>query len=231
MCLDSGASMTIVPAYMITKNWRYATGADACTVTWGDKSTSVVLIIGTMVFDFGGEHFEIEAWGVSDIVMPLLSVVQLSAAGVETHYTKDGNYIDLASMDGDTVAFGEDSMLSAEVIVGWEPCATAAASANEVAIAAAVSTDAATAAAAACRAASDAVATAASIDAATAAAAASRADTDAVATAFAAVLAADSAAIEAASAAAPYIAAAEAAASAASAAAQAAGAYSPCQGE
>jgi hypothetical protein len=208
MCLDSGASMTIAPAYMITKNWKYATGAEASTVTWGDKSTSVVLVKGTMVFDFGGEHFEIEAWGVRDIVMPLLSVVQLSAAGVETHYTKDGNYIDLASMGGDTVAFGEDSMLSAEVIVGPEPGATAAASANDVATAAAASTDAATAAAAT-----------------------SHAATDAVATAFAAVLAADAAAIEAANAAAPYIAAAEAAASAASAAAQAASAYSPCQGE
>jgi hypothetical protein len=170
------------------------------------------------VFDFGGEHFEIEAWGVRDIVMPLLSVVQLSAAGAETHYTKDGNYIDLAHMGGSTVAFGQDSMLSAEVLVGPEPGATAAATATDAATAAAVSTDAATAAAA-------------TSHAATAAAATTDAATDAVATAFAAVLAADAAAIDAANAAAPYIAAAEAAATAASAAAQAASAYSPCQGE
>jgi hypothetical protein len=67
------------------------------------------------------------------------SVIQLSAAGAETHYTKDGNFIDLARMGGRIVSFGQDSMLSAEVLVGPEPDTRAHAASDEAAAAAAAS--------------------------------------------------------------------------------------------
>jgi hypothetical protein len=85
MCLDSGASFTIVPWRMISKNRRFLSPGEVYTVTWGDKTKSLVLCEGTIEFEFGGHHFEFEAWGVDECALPLLSMHQLLQAGAKSH--------------------------------------------------------------------------------------------------------------------------------------------------
>jgi hypothetical protein len=117
MCLDSGASQTIVPSRYITKDLEYPTKADECAVSWGDAGVSLVLVKGIMEFWIDGIHFKCEAWGVEEAAMALLSSAQLVDNGASVHFEAAGNYLDRTQLGGRRIDIGRDSMVTTYVSV------------------------------------------------------------------------------------------------------------------
>jgi hypothetical protein len=117
MCLDSGASMTVVPWRMISNNRRFLGPNEVYTVSWGDAGKARVLCTGIIEFSFGGHNFEFEAWGVEVCALPLLSMSQLIAAGATLFISAARNSMDLSAMGGTSADFPTDFMFNAKVLV------------------------------------------------------------------------------------------------------------------
>jgi hypothetical protein len=153
VCLDSGATVTIVPVSWITLDKVYIGEDNPCLLSWGDGRTSSVVVKGLVEFWIGALHFRMHAWGVPDVDTALLSARQLADAGAAVHFGPgpDGNYIDMTGLNGGRVRIGADSMVSVRVSVDPTQCharALAAVAATSAAVEAAEVAERAVAAAA-----------------------------------------------------------------------------------
>jgi hypothetical protein len=117
VCVDSGATQTIVKDSWISQGRIYMTRDNPCAVAWGDSGTSIVTVKGQMVFWLDDLRFTMEAWGCPDVTTTaLLSARQLAEAGAAVHLAADGNNIDLTGVGvARRVPIGEEAMVSIRV--------------------------------------------------------------------------------------------------------------------
>jgi hypothetical protein len=117
ICVDSGATVSIVPAHWITELVEVMDGRNRAAVAWGDGSKSPVVAKGCVVFYIENVRFRIHAWGVRQVTKALISERQLVEGGAGIVHYEDGYFLDMAPMGGRRLAIGDDSLLTVKVVV------------------------------------------------------------------------------------------------------------------
>jgi hypothetical protein len=119
--VDSGATVTIVPASWLCEKIVFTSAADPCAVAWGDGSRSDVVAKGYIIIYMNRTRFRIHAWGVPEVARALISASQLVHYGAEIIHNRAGHFLDMSSVNGgrngDRITIGPDSLVTVEVAI------------------------------------------------------------------------------------------------------------------
>ena len=139
ICIDSGATVSIVSAHWITEDLEVMGRSNRAAVAWGDGSQSAVVAKGRVVFWVDNVRFRIAAWGVRQVTKAFISERQLVDGGAGIVHYDDGYFLDMAPMGGRRLPISDDSLLTVQVAVdaGQDARARAAAVATSAATVAA----------------------------------------------------------------------------------------------
>jgi hypothetical protein len=119
--VDSGATVTIVPASWLSEDIVFTSDADPCAVAWGDGSRSDVVAKGYIIIYMNKTRFRIHAWGVPEVARALISASQLVHYGAEIIHNRAGHFMDMSSLigvrNGGRITIGRDSLVTVEVAI------------------------------------------------------------------------------------------------------------------